>query len=114
MVRRSGPKRKPPAATLRDQKDYIPHGSIKHMEWLGLRKVKQVDEEDLTQYGGYEMVDITMFGVNAQPAFLRNVLMQKVNEYTMPIPVPQSADPLAPHYAPPMWQPDDIPTRGIV
>lgn len=93
--------------------DRVPRGSVRHMAFLGLREAMDEDKAE-SKYQGYALTDDTLFGVNVRPEFLRSVLMQKVHELTYPMPVPQSVDPRLPDYAPPLWQPNDIPVRGIV
>lgn len=119
VVQFTGQKPAPLPVKREDRADYIAHGSQRHMDFLGLRKTGRAKEdkdgkEDLTQYKGYEMADTTLYGLTVRPGYLRTVLMQKVHELTYPMPVPQSKDPRAPNYAPPLWQPNDIPVRGIV
>lgn len=85
--------------------DYVEPGSERHAEFLGLRKAT---DDDTFVVDGWTLVDLTVFGVTANPDFVRAVLAQKVSALTTPQPVVQSEDPLAPNYAPPMWQPDPI------
>lgn len=91
--------------------DYVAHGSDQHAEWLGLIKA---EEDDEPQRDGWTLADITMYGPSARPEFLRRVLAQKVSELTTLPPVVQSDDPLAPHYAPPLWMPSAEPVSGMV
>ena len=57
----------------------------------------------------YKLADITAFGPQVTQTYLSEVLRQKIAELSMPMPEPQSDNPRAPHYAPTMWQPRDIP-----
>lgn len=91
--------------------DYIEHGSDRHAAFLGLVKAKEDDEP---QQDGWALADITMYGPSARPEYLRRVLAQKVSELTTLPPEMQSDDPLAPHYAPPMWMPSEEPVSGMV
>ena len=91
--------RKPgPAGNL----DYVPHGSDEQAGHLGLRKAEKDDEPQLD---GWALEDMTMYGPNATDKFLMQVLRQMVNELTSKPPKVQSEDPMAPHYAPPIWRP---------
>jgi hypothetical protein len=91
--------RKPgPAGNL----DYVPHGSDQHAGLLGLKKAGQDDEPQLD---GWALEDMTMWGPNATDKFLMQMLKQKVNELKSKAPKIQSENPMAPHYAPPIWKP---------
>jgi len=86
--------------------DYVEFGSDKHAEMLRLKKAVK---DDKLQREGWTLEDLTAWGPEAMAndmAFLREILRQKVSTLTSgPPPEPQSDDPLAPHYAPPMWEP---------
>jgi hypothetical protein len=82
--------------------DYVKPGSDQHAALLGLRKA---DEDDALVCEGWTLADLTTWGPNATEMFLRNILRSKVSELTSPPPTVQSADPMKPGYAPPMWQP---------
>ena len=84
------------------QTDYVPHGSDKHAGMLGLKKASEADKPQLD---GWALEDIVSYGPNVSPDFLEAMLRGKVNELTMKMPVMQSRDPLAPHFAPVMWRP---------
>lgn len=91
--------RKPgPAGNL----DYVPHGSDEHAGLLGLVKAAK---DDVPQLDGWALADMTMYGPNATDKFLAQVLRQKVSELTSKAPEVQSENPMAPHYAPPIWKP---------
>ena len=79
-------------ATLSGPGQYIPHGSKRHMELLGLRKA---EADDTIVYKGHALADPTKYGPQATEAYLREVLRQCVNEL-------QTA-PVVPADAPPMW-----------
>ena len=82
--------------------NYIEHGSQRHMDLLGLRKATP---EDVPEYEGFALVDITAFGPAARPEYLKEVLRQKVTEFqTKPV-MPQSEDPFGKNYAPPIFDP---------
>jgi len=108
---------------LEDRPDYIAHGSEKHVAFLGLREAtpeetaraeKQEAQGEIgLAYQGYVLQDITAFGVTAKAEMLKAILMQKVHQLKPP-PAPQSDDPLAPNYAPPLWVPSGIPVSGVV
>lgn len=91
--------------------DYIAHGSDGHAAFLGLVKANEGDEP---QQDGWMLADITMYGPSARPEYLKRVLAQKVSELTTLPPETQSENPLAPHYAPPMWVPSGEPVSGLV
>jgi len=91
--------------------DYVAHGSDRHAAHLGLVKAAK---EDVPQMDGWALADITMWGPSATPEFLMQILKQKINELTIAPIVPQSDDPLAPNYAPPMWTPYGGPVSGTV
>lgn len=99
-----------------ERADFIAYGSEQHMVFLGIREATEDDEVTYASDSGqkYALTDITVFGVNVRPEFLKAILMQKVSSFTCPVPVLQSTDPAQPHYAPPLWIPDDIPVTGIV
>ncbi len=84
------------------QTDYVEHGSDRHAGMLGLKKAKTNDKPKLD---GWALEDIVSYGPTANKEFLEQLLRQKVNELEMKIPIPQSKDPLAPHFAPTLWQP---------
>ncbi len=84
------------------QTDYVEHGSDRHAGMLGLKKAS---EEDKPQTDDWALEDIVSYGPTANKEFLEQLLRQKVNELTSKIPIPQSKDPLAPHFAPTLWQP---------
>lgn len=73
------------------------------LQTLGLRKAEEGDEPQLE---GWTLADLTAFGPSARPEYKREVLRQKVSSLLSgPAPVPQSDDPLAPNYAPPIIDP---------
>ena len=79
--------------------DHVPHGSARHAAILGLIPDK---ENSL----GYRLADSTAFGPQATPAYLEEVLRQKVSELKAGSPpIPQSDDNRKPNYAPPLWLP---------
>ena len=78
--------------------DYVPHGSDQHAGLLGLRKAEKDDEP---QRDGWALQDVTMY----RPEYLVQILRQKVSELLSKAPKVQSEDPMAPHYAPPIWRP---------
>ena len=84
------------------QTDYVEHGSDCHAGMLGLKKAGADDKPELD---GWALEDIVSYGPTASQEFLAQLLLQKVNELRMKIPKPQSNDPLAPHFAPTLWQP---------
>lgn len=102
----------------KERTDYIEHGSKRHVAWVGLREAtpKEVAQsekrEDANEIGlvyeGYVLQDITAFGVTVEAAVLKAILMQKVHQLAGP-PLPQSDDPNAPNYAPPLWVPEGTP-----
>ena len=106
-----------------ERADYIEHGSERHVAFLGLREataaeVAQAEKKEAANeiglvYKGYVLQDITAFGVTAEAAMLKAILMQKVHQLT-PMPTPQSDDPNAPNYAPSLWVPSGIPVSGTV
>jgi len=85
--------------------DYVERGSQQHAAFLGLIPAEKDDEP---QQDGWALADLTLYGPTARPEFLRRTLQQKVNELNTPMPELQSEDPRLPHYAPPMWRPDDF------
>jgi len=107
------PKEIPPE----ERADYIKQGSARHVAFLGLRKAtpKEVAQSEKKEaaneiglvYEGYVLEDITAFGVMVDRAVLKAILMQKVHQLA-PMPTPQSDDPNAPNYAPPLWVPSDV------
>ena len=107
MVRRRT--RKPgPAGNV----DYVPHGSEQHAELIGLRKAE--DGEEL-QLDGWTLADRTAWGPQATESYIKEVLRQKVVEWKKGAPPkPQSEDPFAPNYMPPIWKPSEEPVTGIV
>ena len=106
-----------------ERADYIEHGSERHVAFLGLRKATEAEAAQAEKreaaneiglvYEGYVLQDITAFGVTAEAAMLKAILMQKVHQLA-PMPTPQSDDPLAPNYAPRLWVPSGIPVSGVV
>ena len=94
-----------------ERPDFIPHGSERHAAFLGLRKAEKGEE---LQHEGYALRDLTLFGVGVRPMFLKSILQQKVSQLLAEFPQTQSDSPMLPHFAPPMWVPDDIPVSGIV
>jgi hypothetical protein len=82
--------------------DYVEHGSDQHAAMLGLKKA---EDHDVPQVDGWALQDPTQFGPAARPEFIEQFLRQRVSELTTLPPVMQSVDPLAPNYAPPLWQP---------
>jgi hypothetical protein len=98
------------------QTDYVPHGSERHMAMLGLRPA--AEGETGLVFEGFTLIDPTFAGPSATDRFLMETLRQKVREFkTAPV-MPQSVNPDAPNYAPPMFTPnvgeDAEQTRGIV
>ena len=85
---------------LEERPDYIRRGSPEHAAFLGLI-------EDESSETGYRLADTTQFGPQVTDRYLYEVLRQKVSELHSETPPIQSDDPLAPNYAPPMWQPID-------
>ncbi len=85
---------------LEEQPWYVKPGSDRHAYLLGLT---QDEESDL----GWRLQDVTSWGPAARPEFLEQILVQRVNELTAPIPVIQSEDPLAANYAVPLWVPSE-------
>jgi len=108
---------------LEERPDYIAHGSPRHVAFLGLReatdeevtraKAQEEKGEIGLEYRGYVLQDITAFGVTAKAEMLKAILMQKVHQLEPP-PAPQSDDPLAANYSPPLWVPSGIPVSGTV
>ena len=99
MARKTTPGRKPgPAGNM----DYVEPGSDLHAAILGLKKA---EDGDAYTHQGWALVDTTAFGPQATPAYIAEVLRQKVSELTSPLPEIQSDDPWAPGYAPPMIDP---------
>ena len=111
-----------------ERADAIEHGSPRHVAFLGLRKataaeVAQAEKKEAANEIGlaykhedgtvYVLADITAFGVTADRAMLKAILMQKVHQLKPP-PLPQSDDPNAPNYAPSLWVPDGVPVSGVV
>ena len=82
---------------VKEQTDYIQHGSDAHAALMGLRKAKA---DDTLQIDGWTLQDMTMFGAQATETFIRETLRQKVSELKAGIPS-------VPAYARPMWQPTD-------
>ncbi len=82
--------------------DYVPHGSDEQAGYLGLKKA---GKDDVPQLDGWALTDITMWGVTATDKFLMEKLRQKVSELNSESPKVQSDDPMAPHYAKPIWRP---------
>ena len=78
--------------------DYVPHGSDEQAGMLGLKKAEAHDEP---KHNGWALQDVTMY----RPEYLEQILRQKVNDLTSKAPKVQSDDPMAPHYAPPIWRP---------
>ena len=107
MVRRRT--RKPgPAGNM----DYVKHGSVEHAELIGLRKA---EEGEGLVVGGWTLADRTAWGPQATESYIKEVLRQKVAEVKAgQPPKPQSEDPFAPNYAPPIWKPSGEPVTGIV
>jgi len=99
-----------------ERADYIAPGSKEHMVFLGIHEATKDDDMTYSVDGGKEfaLTDITIFGVNVRPEFLKAILMQKVSSFSCPAPEIQSTDPSKPHYAPALWIPDDVPVSGIV
>lgn len=91
--------------------DYVAHGSARHAALLGL---VEATKDDVPQWEGYALADLTMYGPAARPEFLLQTLKQKVSELTSPSLAVQSKDPLAPNYAPPLWLPAGGFASGIV
>ena len=111
-----------------ERADAIEHGSPRHVAFLGLREateaeVAQAEKKEAANEIGlaykhengtvYVLGDITAFGVTAEPAMLKAILMQKVHQLKKP-PLPQSDDPNEPNYAPRLWVPSGIPVSGTV
>ena len=88
-----------------DRADYIEHGSDRHATFMGL---VPAEEDDPFGHESWKLVDRTIFGPNARPEFLAEVLRQKVSSLKSPIPVMQSDDPRKPHYAPKMIIPREL------
>jgi len=95
--------------------DHIAFGSDEHAAILGLKKAGKDDDP---QQDGWALVDITAWGPQAMAddkAYLREILRQKVSNLKAKPPVPQSDDPDAPHYAPPLQvPPEGEPASGYV
>jgi len=97
------------------QTDYVVEGSPEHVAMLGLR---EATKDDMPQWKGYALTDLTAWGPGASDKFLLEILKQKIAELTAPhVPI-QSDDPRKPGYAPPMFVPtvggQPRRTRGIV
>lgn len=87
---------------MSENRDYVPHGSAQHAAILGLIPDKE-------NPSGYRLADPTAFGPQASPAYLDEVLRQKVAELKAgKPPIPQTQDPMKPHYAQPLWVPSDL------
>ncbi len=98
MARRKSTRQPGPAGNL----DYVKHGSDQHASLLGLKKA---EEGDAPTFEGWALADITLWGPAATDTFLLNILKGKVSELKSETPKMQSDDPLAPNYAPPLWEP---------
>ena len=98
MARKQATRKPGPAGNW----DYIEHGSDAHATHLGLKKAEEGDDP---VWQGWALVDVTMWGPTATERFLLNILKGKVAELTSTPPKYQSDDPLAPNYAPPLWEP---------
>ena len=111
-----------------ERADAIEHGSPRHVAFLGLREATAAEvaqakkKEDANEIGlaykhkdgtVYVLADLTAFGVTADRAMLKAILMQKVHQLKKP-PLPQSDDPNEPNYAPRLWVPSGIPVSGTV
>jgi hypothetical protein len=82
--------------------NYIEFGSAEHAQFLGLRKAAP---DDIPEIDGWTLVDMTAYGPQARPEFLKEILRQKVTELkTKPV-VPQSDDPGKKGYAPEIFNP---------
>jgi hypothetical protein len=85
--------------------DYVEHGSDRHAEMLRLVKA---DKNEELQLEGWTLEDKTAWGPEAMAhdmKFLREILAGKVRTLKSgPPPAPQSEDPLAPNYAPPILE----------
>lgn len=84
--------------------DYVELGSERHAAVIGLVPATEQSTYKLTDKQGREwtLADTTTWGPQATEAFIKEVLRQKVSTLdTDPIP-PQSDDPFAPGYAPPI------------
>jgi len=92
-----------------DRADYIKQGSDKHATFLGLVRA---NEDETLVCDGWTLLDSTLYGPNVTEKFLERILAQKVNELNTPMPMPQSKDPTAPHFAPVLWDPS-IPLAQI-
>jgi hypothetical protein len=105
MAKKNEARKVGPAGNL----DYVEWGSERHVALLGLRKA---DEGDEIQHEGFALVDMTAYGVQATPAYLKEILHQKVSTLNTPPTPPQSDDLTAPNYAPRMFVPPTRPASG--
>lgn len=123
IARLTGQVPQPKELPLEDRADYIEYGSERHVAFLGLRKATSKEtavakkRENANEIGlvyeGYVLEDITAFGVTAEAAMLKAILMQKVHQLAGP-PLPQSDDPNAKNYAPPLWVPEGTPMSSPI
>lgn len=113
MAAKTGPKAPKVQTDLRgDQRPgYMRHGSEQHAALLGLRRA---GADDVPELDGWTLADITAYGPAARPEFVEQVLRQKVMALNSAVPKPQSDDPGAPDYAPPMFVPPGGGADGIV
>ena len=90
-------------------RDYVERGSERHAAILGL----VADPDSPLKW---KLADPTLGGPNATENYLREILRQKINDLTSPMPEVQSDDPWEPGYAPPMWLPvaEEDSVQGIV
>ena len=104
-------KKPTPVKVFIDRKNpnFIEPGSERHMAIVGLRLSDEHDTITVEgEKGKYAHADLTKWGPNVRDEFLRRVLVQKVAGFETGFgPAPQSEDPFADNYAPPLWSPEN-------
>jgi hypothetical protein len=75
--------------------------------------LRKAVEGDRFEVDGWTFADLTQFGPSAQDWYIRERLLQRVHELTLPVGQPQSEDRWAPNYAPPMFDPEQENVRIV-
>lgn len=93
--------------------DYVAWGSERHAQLLGLRRAIDSDEYIEDGWTLADIVEVMTRFPQATEIVIREMLRRQVRLLNTPPEPPQSDDPFAPNYAPPLFIPPVKPADGL-